>query len=99
MGLMQSTLIGPGDLLFLGIQCRHPFLFMLACWFSSIVDANIIYTLTVSFGDIGKAISVILLVIQVAGTGGTFPIAVADRTLLQGGISAAAVHTQHGGYA
>ncbi len=77
MGLMQSTLIGLGDLLFLGIQCRHPLLFMLACWFSSIVYVNIIYTLTVSFGDIGKAISVILLVIQVAGTGGTFPIEVA----------------------
>lgn len=77
MGLMQSTLIGLGDLFFLGIQCRHPFLFMLACWFSSIVYVNVIYTLTVSFGDIGKAISVILLVIQVAGTGGTFPIEVA----------------------
>ena len=79
MGLMQSTLIGLGDLLFLGIQCRHPFLFMLACWISSIVYVNIIYTLTVSFGDIGKAISVVLLVIQVAGTGGTFPIEVAPR--------------------
>ena len=33
-----------------------------------------IYTLTVSFGDIGKAICVVLLVIQVAGSGGTFPI-------------------------
>lgn len=77
MGLMQSTLIGLGDLFFLGIQCIHPFLFMLACWFSSIVYVNIIYTLTISFGDIGKAISVVLLVIQVAGTGGTFPIEVA----------------------
>ena len=32
------------------------------------------YTLTISFGDVGKAIAVILLVIQVAGSGGTFPI-------------------------
>ena len=38
---------------------------------------NIIYTLTVSFGDIGKAVSVVLLVMQVAGSGGTFPIEVA----------------------
>ncbi len=30
-----------------------------------------------SLGDIGKAVSVILLVVQVAGTGGTFPIEVA----------------------
>ncbi len=77
VGLLQSTLICLGDLFYLGIQCKHPFLFMLAGWFSSIVYVNIIYTLTVSFGDIGKAVSVVLLVIQVAGSGGTFPIEVA----------------------
>lgn len=77
VGLLQSTLICLGDLFYLGIQCKHPFLFMLAGWFSSVVYVNIIYTLTVSFGDIGKAASVILLVIQVAGSGGTFPIEVA----------------------
>ena len=77
VGLLQSTLICLGDLFYLGIQCKHPVLFMLAGWFSSIVYVNIIYTLTVSFGDIGKAASVVLLVIQVAGSGGTFPIEVA----------------------
>lgn len=79
VGLFQSTLIALGDLLYLGIQCEHPFLFLLVCWFSSIVFVNIIYTLTVSLGDIGKAVSVILLVVQVAGTGGTFPIEVAPK--------------------
>lgn len=79
VGLMQSTLIAAGDLWYLGIQCEHPFLFLLACWFSSIVYVNIIYTLTVSFGDIGKAASVVLLVMQVAGSGGTFPIEVAPK--------------------
>lgn len=77
VGLFQSALIALGDLLYLGIQCEHPFLFLLGCWFSSLVFVNIIYTLTVSLGDIGKAVSVILLVVQVAGTGGTFPIEVA----------------------
>lgn len=77
VGLFQSTLIALGDLLYLGIQCEYPFLFLLGCWFSSLVFVNIIYTLTVSLGDIGKAVSVILLVVQVAGTGGTFPIEVA----------------------
>ncbi len=79
VGLMQSTLIAAGDLWYLGIQCEHPFLFLFACWFSSIVYVNIIYTLTVSFGDIGKAASVVLLVVQVAGSGGTFPIEVAPK--------------------
>ena len=77
VGLFQSTLIALGDLLYLGIQCEHPFLFLLGCWFSSLVFVNIIYTLTVSLGDIGKAVSVILLVVQVAGTGGPVPIEVA----------------------
>lgn len=77
VGLLQTSLICLGDLFYLGIQCKHPFLFMLAGWVSSIVYVNIIYTLTVSFGDIGKAASVILLVMQVAGSGGTFPIEVA----------------------
>ena len=49
VGLPQSTPDLSGDLLYLGIQCKHPFLFMLAGWFSSIVYVNIIYTLTVSF--------------------------------------------------
>ena len=43
-------------------------------WVAGFVFSNIIYTLTVSFGDIGKAIAVVLLVMQVAGSGGTFPI-------------------------
>lgn len=43
---------------------------------SSLVFSLLIYTLTVSFGDVGKAMAVILLVIQIAGSGGTFPIEV-----------------------
>ena len=74
IGLMQSGLICLGDLYFLEIQCEHPFYFLLAGWFTSIVFVSMIYTLTVSFGDIGKAVCVVLLVIQVAGSGGTFPI-------------------------
>ncbi|CUX44993.1 YhgE/Pip domain-containing protein [Clostridium sp. C105KSO13] len=76
-GLLQAGLICLGDIYYLEIQCVHPFLFLVAGWFTSIVYVNIIYTLTVSFGDIGKAICVVLLVMQVAGSGGTFPIEVA----------------------
>ena len=79
LGLLQSTLIALGDLYYLGIQCAHTFLFLFGCWFSSIVYVTISYTLTVSFGDIGKAGSVVLLVMQVAGTGGTFPIECAPK--------------------
>lgn len=72
-GLLQTTLICAGDVLYLGVQCEHPALFFLAGWTASFVFVNIIYALTASFGDIGKAIAVVLMVLQVAGSGGTFP--------------------------
>lgn len=76
IGLIQATIICLGDLFFLQIQCSQPLLFMLAGWVSSFVFTLIIYTLTVSFGDIGKALAVVFLVIQIAGAGGTFPVEV-----------------------
>lgn len=74
IGLLQSGLVCLGDLFFLEIQCEHPMYFMIAGWLSGIVFTIIMYTLTISFGDVGKAVAVVLLVIQVAGSGGTFPI-------------------------
>ena len=79
IGLIQSGLICLGDLYFLGIQCKHPFLFIVTGWFTSFVYVNLIYALTVSFGDIGKAVAVVLMVMQVAGSGGTFPIQCAPK--------------------
>lgn len=73
IGLMQTAVICLGDLYFLQIQCVHPGLFLLCGFVSSIVFVNVIYSLTASFGDVGKAIAVLLMVIQVAGSGGTFP--------------------------
>ncbi|NCB63357.1 MAG: YhgE/Pip domain-containing protein [Clostridia bacterium] len=75
-GLAQSSIICLGDVYFLGVQCTNVFLFLLSGWVSGFVFTLIIYTLTVSFGDVGKALAVILLVIQIAGAGGTFPIEV-----------------------
>ena len=73
VGFLQSALICAGDLYFLGVQCANPVLFFLAGWVASFVFINIIYALTASFGDVGKAVAVVLMVIQVAGSGGTFP--------------------------
>lgn len=74
LSLAQSTLLCLGDLYFMGIQCMHPFLFLLAGWVIGLSFMLIVYTLTLSFGNVGKALSVILLVMQVAGSGGIFPI-------------------------
>ena len=73
VGLAQAALICGGDLFYLGVQCEHPWLFLLVCLASSLVYVNLIFSLTASFGDVGKAVAVVLMVIQVAGSGGTFP--------------------------
>ena len=73
VGLVQAALIAGGDLLYLGVQCEHPWLFLLACCASSLVYVSLIYALSACFGDVGKAVAVVLMVVQVAGSGGTFP--------------------------
>ena len=76
LAVAQGIIICLGDLFFLGVQCTNIPLFLLSGVVSSLVFSLLIYTLTVSFGDVGKAMAVILLVIQIAGSGGTFPIEV-----------------------
>ena len=74
LALLQGTLVCLGDMYFLGVQANHALQFLAVGWLAALVFSNIVYTLTVSFGDIGKAVAVVLLVMQVAGSGGTFPI-------------------------
>ncbi len=73
LALLQATLACLGDLFFLKIQCVHPWLFLLAGWVTGFVFCNLVYTLVASFGDVGKAIAVVLLVMQVAGSAASSP--------------------------
>jgi len=41
---------------------------------ASFVFVLLIYSLTISFGDIGKAIVVVVMVVQIAGSSGSYPI-------------------------
>ena len=74
IGQAQALLITLGDLFFIGIQCIHPFKFWFAAAFTSFVFTMITYSLTVAFENVGEAAAVGIMVIQVAGAGGTFPI-------------------------
>ena len=67
---------GLGDLFFLKTQADNPLMFVITCMISSFVYSLIIYSLTITFSVIGKALAVIILIMQVAGSGGTFPIEV-----------------------
>lgn len=77
--IVQALIVCLGDLYFLGIQCYHPVKFIFAGCFAAVVYAMLIYSLAYTFGDIGKAAVVVLLVIQIGGSGGTFPIDVTPK--------------------
>lgn len=74
ISLAQSTFMSLGNLLFLGVQAEHPLLYVLCFWVSGLAFAFIIYTLVALFANLGKALSVILLIVQVSGGGGAFPL-------------------------
>lgn len=73
-GLAQSTLAGLGLVYFVEIKPVHSMLFLLAGWVASLVFTLIMYTMTVAFGNAGKALAVLLLVIQISGAGGAYPL-------------------------
>ena len=73
VGQLQTLICVLGDVFFLNIQCRHLFLFWCASALASFVFTLLIYSLTYAFGNVGEALAVVIMVIQVAGAGGTFP--------------------------
>ncbi len=74
VGFLQSTLVCLGNVLFIGVQAVHPMLFVLTGWLAGLVFTLIVYTCVVTFGSAGKALMVLLLVMQISGAGGSYPL-------------------------
>lgn len=74
MGQIQTAITVLGNIYILKIDCTHPVMFWVAAAITSLVFISFIYSLTLAFGDVGKAIAVVMVVIQIAGSSGTFPI-------------------------
>ena len=71
---IQAAIIVAGDLWLLKVNIVEPGLFFLAASFTATAFSLLIYSLTLAFGDVGKAVCVIVMVLQIAGSSGTFPI-------------------------
>lgn len=74
IGMAQSTLLMIGLIVFVEIEPAHPFLLILAGWVISTVFTNIVYTLVVALSNAGKAVAVVLLVLQISAAGGAYPL-------------------------
>ena len=74
LSLVQALIIVWGDIYLLHIQCLYPAKFLLVSLIASITFSLLIYSFTLSFGDVGKAAIVVIMVLQIAGSSGTYPI-------------------------
>ncbi|MEK5324503.1 YhgE/Pip domain-containing protein [Aeribacillus sp. FSL M8-0254] len=74
IGMIQTIIVTLGDMYLLGVNVQEPVWFILFGLLSSFVFITIVYTLVSVFGDIGKALAIVFLVLQIAGAGGTYPV-------------------------
>ena len=76
IALTQATILSLGLLFFVKIQHVHPWLFMFTAWAIALVFSFLLYTFIATFGNAGKALGVLFLVLQITGAGGSFPLAI-----------------------
>ena len=74
ISLFQTLVITLGDMYILGTQAVSPYRFVFYGLLISALFSSIIYTIVHLLGNVGKAICIILLVLQLGSSGGTFPI-------------------------
>ncbi|MEZ7765714.1 YhgE/Pip domain-containing protein [Gemella sp. 27098_8_92] len=74
ISLFQTLVITLGDMYILGTQVVSPYRFVFYGLLISALFSSIIYTIVHLLGNVGKAICIILLVLQLGSSGGTFPI-------------------------
>ena len=73
MSILQCTVTMLGAHV-LGIYIANEGMFLLSSYIVSVVFMTVIYSFVSALGDVGKAIAIVLLVFQISGTGGIYPV-------------------------
>ena len=73
MNVIQALLVSIGNVV-IGVQTVNPVVYVATCVFIGLAYMSIIYALSVSFGYIGKGIAVLLVIMQIPGASGIYPI-------------------------
>ncbi|WP_066065106.1 YhgE/Pip domain-containing protein [Neobacillus soli] len=74
IGIFQGAIVALGDLFLIHTYAVDKLWFVLLSMFISMVFIIITYTLCSVFGNIGKGLAIIFLVLQISSSGATFPI-------------------------
>lgn len=73
---IQGFIVSVGDILVMGVYMSDAPLFVIFSVVSSVIFVIITYTLMCTMGNMGKALAIIYMILQLAGSGGTYPIQV-----------------------
>ncbi|RRN72484.1 YhgE/Pip domain-containing protein [Peribacillus simplex] len=76
IGLMQALAVSIGNLFLIDVYAVDKFEYVMFSVLISTVFTLMVYTFVSVLGNVGKGISVVLMVLQISGSGGTFPIQV-----------------------
>ena len=74
ISIIQAIIVTLGDKFILGVNPANMPLMMGFAILSGITFTTIIFTLVSIFGNVGKAMVVVIMVFQIAGSGGIYPI-------------------------
>ena len=73
LAAVQGLVTAIGDLV-IGIQCASAPVFLLTCVITSLVYMSVIFALSTTFMHVGKGVCVALVILQVPGASGLYPI-------------------------
>ena len=73
IGMVQALICCTGDVL-IGVQCASPLAYVAAGIVESFVYVSIVFSLAIAFKHVGKALGVLLVVLQIPGAAGAYPI-------------------------
>src|SRR5699024_11241749 len=74
LGILQTLIVTTCDIFLLQVNIASPIWFVIFGLFCSLIFMTIIYTFVSIFGDVGKSMVIVMLVLQIAGSGGTYPV-------------------------
>lgn len=79
MAIAQSLIVTLGNMFLLGVDVHNPVYSVLFGLLVGLAFMMIVYVLAGLFGNVGKGIAIIILVLSISGGGGNYPIQVSGK--------------------
>ncbi|WP_461214495.1 YhgE/Pip domain-containing protein [Lacticaseibacillus sp. GG6-2] len=79
LGMCQGLIAALGNLFLIGTYVVNKPLYLLFAMGLAAVFVSILYSLIALFGNIGKGIGIIILVLSISGAGGNFPVVLSGK--------------------